>query len=358
MYNNLQFSLLYAPNFILESQSIDIANPSLIENLFAPISRGNSGYTIAKALKDQSAAEWNLNIEQSLNDNTLFTLAYIGNVMRHMSARADGNQPYALSPGNTSGILDVKPQPLAGPVTIQQNSLNANYNALVATLQRRYVSGLQFLLSYTWSKAMDIADGDNTNIENIYNPRLTYSLATFDRTNNVQLSGIYDLPFGPGRRFATGEGVLGRELLGGWELSFLQQLASGQPVSVGANNTADTSYAHVNYAVETCPDGGFRRTRFQILNPACFTQPAPGHYGTTRNIPVRQPGLYPTNLSLFKTFTIYREHQLTFRADAYNIFNHPQFGGGGGSAGSPTLGQLNYQASGLRTMQVSLKYQF
>jgi len=111
LYNNLQFSLLYAPNFILESKSINIANPSLIENLFDPISSGNSGYTIAKALKDQSAVEWNLNIEHSFNDNTLLTVAYVGDVTRHMSNRADGNQPYALSPGNTSGILDVNRNP-------------------------------------------------------------------------------------------------------------------------------------------------------------------------------------------------------------------------------------------------------
>ncbi len=360
LYNNLQFSLLYAPNFILESKTIDIADPSLIENLFGPISSGNSGYTIAKTLKDQSAAEWNLNIEHSFNDNTLLTVAYVGDVTRHMSNRADGNQPYALSPGNTSGILDVKPQPLAGPVTIQQNVLTANYHALAASLQRRYASGLQFLLSYTWSKAMDIADGDNTNIEDIYNPRLTYSPASFDRTYNVQISGIYDLPVGPGRRFVNGGGLLNREILGGWQLSFLQQLASGQPVSVGANNTADTSYAHAMYALETCnPKSGFTRTRFLNFNPACFAQPAPGIYGTTRNVSAtRQPGLYPTNLSLFKTFSTFREQQLQFRVDAFSILNHPEFGGGGSNAGSPSLGLLTYEASGLRTLQLSLKYQF
>lgn len=359
LYNNLQFALLYSPNAVSESASINIANPTTIENLFAPPYAGSSGYAVAKKLKDQSADEWNFNVERSLSENTLLTLAYIGNVSRHMSARADGNQPYALSSGNTSGILDVKPQPLAGPVDLQQNAINADYNALAATLQRRYASGLQFLMSYTWSKAMDIADGDNTNIENIYNPRLTYSLAAFDRTNNVELSGVYDLPFGAGQRFLNGSGLLNREI-GGWQISFLQQLASGQPVSITSNNVSDTSSQHSNYAIETCsPNSGFTRTRFQILNPGCFTEPAPGHYGYTRNIPVRQPGVYPTNLSLFKVFPLYREnHQLIFRADVYSLLNHPEFGGGGGSAGSPTLGQLNYEASGLRSMQLSLKYQF
>ncbi|MDR3734285.1 MAG: TonB-dependent receptor [Acidobacteriaceae bacterium] len=359
MYNNIQFELLYAPNFYYLSNSINIANPTTIENMFAPPYAGTTGYTISRKLKDTSAQEWNLNIERSLTDNMLLTVAYLGNVTRHMSTRADGNQPYALSPGNTTGILDVRPQPLTGAMSEQWNAYNANYNAMTASLQRRYASGLQFLLAYTWSKAMDIQDADNNGIQNIYNPRLTWGLANFDRTHNVQLSGIYDLPFGPGRRFLNQNGLLAREVLGGWSLSFVQQLASGQPVSVSANNTSDTSGNHQSYAIETCnPKSGFTRTKFQILNPACFAQPAPGHYGTTRTIPVRQPGLYPTNLSLFKVFSIYHENQLVFRADAYSVFNHPEFGGGGGSAGSPSLGQLNYEASGLRSMQLSLKYQF
>jgi hypothetical protein len=105
--------------------------------------------------------------------------------------------------------------------------------------------------------------------------------------------------------------------------------------------------------------GGFTRTRFQLFNPACFAQPAPGQYGTTRNVgALRDPGLYPTNLSLFKVFPVYREQLLQLRVDAFNVFNHPEFGGGGGTVGSPSLGVLNNQASGLRSMQLSLKYQF
>jgi hypothetical protein len=57
-------------------------------------------------------------------------------------------------------------------------------------------------------------------------------------------------------------------------------------------------------------------------------------------------------------FPVFREQLLQFRVDAFNVFNHPEFGGGGGTAGSPSLGVLNYQASGLRSMQLSLKYQF
>lgn len=358
LYNNLQFSLLYAPNFVLQSHTINIADPVNTENQFGPSSTGNSGYTIEKTLKDQSAQEWNLNVQQSLNVNTLLTIAYIGDVLRHQSARADSNQPYALSPGNTSGILDVKPQPLAGPVTTQLNFLNANYNGLAVTLNRRYSNGLQFLASYTWSKTIDIVDGDNSDVQDYHDVNLQRAPASFDRTNNFIFSGIYDLPFGPGRKFANSNNWINREVIGGWQLSGVQQLASGLPLSIEANNTADTSYAHPVYALKVCdPNAGFRKTRFDFFNPACFAQPTPGHYGTTRNV-VRIPGLYPTNLSLFKGFQTYKDQQLQFRVDAFSVFNHPVFGSGTESVNSPNLGQLTYQASGLRTLQVSLKYMF
>ena len=360
LYNNLQFELLYSPNFAQQSKTFSINNPVYIENEFGPSSTGTSGYSITKTLKDQSAQEWNLNIQRSLNDNTLFTLAYIGDVLRHESVRADANQPYALSPGNTTGILDVKPQPLAGPVLTQMNNQNANYNALAVSIQRQYANGLQFLASYTWSKAMDILDGESSEIQDIYDPGLQYSLASFNRTNNFLLSGIYDLPIGYGKRFANGNSLINREVVGGWQLSLIQQLASGQPVSIYANNDADTSYVHPVYALQVCnPNAGFRRTKFVFFNPACFAQPGVGHYGTARNVDgIRQPGLNPTDLSLFKIFPIVGDQQVQFRFDAFGLLNHPMFGSGDGSITSPNLGQLTYQASGLRSLQVSLKYMF
>jgi len=363
MYNNLQFELLYSPNFNTESTNINIASPAKIENLFTTTSLASTGYGITKTLKDLSADEWNLNIERTLNDNTLLTVAYIGDVTRHLSARADSNQAYALSPGNTSGVLDLRPQPLAVPQQTQVNGYTSNYNALAVSLQRRYASGLQFLLSYTWSKAMDIVDGDNTDIENYYHPRVTYSPATFDRTHNVQLSGIYDLPFGPGRRFINHRGLLNTEVLGGWQLSFLQQLATGQPNSIYSNDNADTSGSVDNaYGLETCnPKSGFTKTRFLLFNPNCFIQEPAGVYGTTRNVSAaRDPGLSPTNLSLLKSFQTYREQLLQLRVDAFSVLNHPVLGTNylAGNAGSSSLGIPNLETSGLRSMQVSLKYQF
>lgn len=357
LYNNLQFELLYSPNFAIQTKSFSIASPTLIEKEFGPSTTGTTAYSMQKRLKDQSSQEWNLNIEQSLGNDTLLTLGYVGNMSYHESARANINQPYALSSGNTSGIMDVKPQPLNGPVSAQLNIFNANYNALVASVQRRYANGLLFLASYTWSKAIDVVDGDNTTVQDQYNVNLQRSPATFDRTNNFLFSGVYDLPFGSGQRFAHNLGVAGNTLVGGWHLSFIQQIASGQPVAITANNQADTGGETV-YALKTCnPTSGFTKTRFLDFNPVCYAQPAAGQYGNARNA-VRIPGLNPTNLSLFKEFHLFEGQSVQFRVDAFSLLNHPMFGGPTTTVSSPALGQLTSEASGLRSLQVSLKYAF
>jgi hypothetical protein len=363
LYNNLQFSLLYSPNFVNQFYSLtNIATPKNIQNLFIanpPSVPGQGGYSIAKALKDTSVQEWNLNIEQALNQNTLLTLAYIGSVTRHQSARADFNQPDALSAGNTSGKLDSRPYPLAGPTEGQLNAFNANYNGLAAKLERRYSNGLQFLGSYTWSKAMDIVDGDNTVVQNIYNPQLTYGPAGFDRTHNFLLSGIYALPFGPGGKFFKSNNILSRELIGGWQLTGIEQVATGQPIQITANNNTDTSSLHGFFALKTCDwNTGFTRTERQFYNPACFAQPAAGEYGTTRSGP-RQPRLVNTNLGLTKVFPITERQQLQFRAEAFDVFNHPTLQGGSVTLTAPNAGLVTSEASnGPRVMQFALRYSF
>ena len=361
LYNNLQFLLLYSPNVVAQSYSLNIQSPQNIQNLFQanpPSVPGQGGYSINPTLKDTSTQEWNLDLEHSLGTNTQLTVEYLGNVARHQSVRADLNQPNALSPGNTSGKLDVRPYPNAGPIDGQINNLSVNYNALGVKLDRRLAKGLQLLVSYTWQKALDNADGDNNDIETLYHPSLTYGPASFNRNQDLNISPIYYLPFGPGKRFANSSNFINREFLGGWELSGLQYFASGQPIAIFANNNADTSPYHSVYAVLTCnPTKGFQRTRFNIYNPACFAQPAAGQYGTTRAV-ASQPRIFSTNLSLLKNFTIAGENQLQFRAEAYNLFNHPLFTSGGDGVTSPTLGLATGLANSPRTMQFGLRYSF
>jgi Carboxypeptidase regulatory-like domain/TonB dependent receptor len=366
LYNNLQFELLYSPNFVNQSYTLNIAGPVDIQRLFASAATtaGQQNYTITKTLKDTSVQEYTLNIEQSLGSNMLFTLGYVGNVTRHQSARADLNQPYGFTPGTTSGILNLKPNPAVGSTDGQLNAISANYNGLIVKLERSFNDGLQFLASYTWSKTMDILDGDNSDIQNLYNPGLTYGPAGFDRTNNALLSAVYQLPFGPGKRFLKSNALVNRELIGGWQLSGIQQFATGQPIQITANNNADTSSVHSVYANKVCNPSALPagHSRLEFYNPACYVQPPTGQYGTARSGP-RQPGLDATNLSLQKAFAITETQQLQFRADAFGVFNHPNLASGSYSVSNPGSGLLTFEpaapnAGGSRVLQLALRYSF
>jgi len=360
LYNNLQFELLYSPNFVNQSYSLNVAAPVDIQNLFVanPSLAGQQSYTLTKNLKDTSVQDWNVNIERSLSSNTLLTIGYIGNVTRHQSARADLNQPYGLAPGNTSGILDLKPNPIVGPTDGQLNAISANYNALAIKVERTFTNGLQFLGAYTYSKAMDILDGDNTDIQDLYNPGLTYGPAGFNRSQNLIISAVYELPFGPGKKFLNSNNLINREIIGGWQLSGIQQFATGQPIQITANNNADTSSVHSVFANRICsgaPPAG--HPRLQFFDPSCYVQPATGQYGTARSGPV-QPGIDTTNLSLQKAFAITERQQLQFRAEAFSVFNHPNFGTGSTSVTNTAAGLLTTEPIGQRVLQLALRYAF
>ena len=352
---------MYPPNFIYKTYTFDITNLLTVENAVSlapsPTSPGNS-FSMAKDFKDPSVQEWNLNLERNLGENTLLTIAYIGNVSRHVESRADVNQPYALSPGDTSGILDVRPDPNINGVLSHGPYSMANYNALAVKAERRFRNGLQFLASYTWSKAMNLTDGDNWGLEDYYNPKLSYAVSGWDRTNNFILSGVYQLPIGTGARFASSDNWFNKQVIGGWRLSGIQRLATGEPIAITAVNNADTSPYVVNFANLACnPNEGFVRTRFQIFNASCFVQPANGVYGRGGRDAVREPRLNDIDLSLAKTFRLTERQQLEFRAEAFSAFNHPNFGANGGNAGTPGLGQVSY-ATGQRVGQFALRYSF
>ena len=138
-----------------------------------------------------------------------------------------------LTAGNTSGILDLRPNTNVGTTDGQLNAISANYNAFAVKAERTYTNGLQFLGAYTWSKAMDILDGDNADIQDLYNPGLTYGPAGFNRTNNVLLSAVYELPFGPGKQFLNSKSFVNRE--------FIARLAALGHSAV-CNRTADLNH--------------------------------------------------------------------------------------------------------------------
>jgi hypothetical protein len=356
IYNWLQAELLYPPNWVSQSPVFTITNPTLVEDAFVAHPTGTqSPYTLSERLPDTSAQQWNVGIEQGLGPKLRASLAYSGNNGRHIQILEDGNQPLPTGPIP----YRMYPDPSVGSSVLVGNFGWSNYNGLLASLSGNPVRGLTTLASYTWSKSLDLLDGDDAFLENEYQHRLSYALSGWDRKHNFVLSSVYELPFGPGKRMLNANNVMGN-VIGGWQFGGIYHLASGQPTEIYAYNETDTSAFAEMFADKLCSPKTSRvgLQGLQWFNPSCFVQPAPGTYGVGGRDGVRNPRNNIIDFSLVRNFHLYETHQLQFRAEAFNALNHPILSlGAGQNINAPNVGVLSI-AQPARVLQLALRYSF
>ena len=265
------------------------------------------------------------------------------------------------------------------------NKSASNYDGLLVTLHKKYSQGVQFDLNYTYSHSIDnlsaIANnvyGEGANFSggvlcDPVNLRVCRGNSDFDITHIITGDGIYDLPFGRGRAFAKDVPGWMNMIIGGWQLAGNTQwrtglafttLANSFPLSFNNNVPAifngDTSALNVH--VHTT------QGRVQLFTDptaaiGAFGEPTGFQAGSRNNL--RGPHLSITDLSLNKHFPIGEKYTLEFRAEAYNVFNHPSFGlPGGGFGGTAdisnpsTFGFIAATASTARVMQFALRFDF
>jgi hypothetical protein len=203
------------------------------------------------------------------------------------------------------------------------------YNSLQAQLQKRVSFGLQFFMSYTWSKWMGLCcDEQGDGQPQIPIPEYShrnYALMPDDRTNNFELSAVYQLPFGKSQRYLTSG--MGAAIAGGWQMNGVLSLYSGAPFWVSAPGTslnapgspqlADQVKPHVAiYGAHGVASPYFDTSAFAPVTTACF--------GSSSFDSVRGPGYGNLDFGLFRNFQV-GETKLQFRMEALNLTNHPNF---------------------------------
>jgi hypothetical protein len=199
-----------------------------------------------------------------------------------------------------------------------------------------------------------------TGIQDWDNLRAEWAVASFDTPQYFALNGIYELPFGQGKRFLNSNKVA-NYFVGGWQLNGITSAISGTPQEVfTATNTL------FNY-------GGSQRANWNGLNPSLsgkisnrlneyfnvnyFSQPAPFTYGNSPRMlgNLRSPGFIDTDLSGIKKIPIHERISAEFRAEAFNLFNHPTFGPPDTTLGDGNTGIINSQVNLPRQIQIALK---
>jgi hypothetical protein len=307
---------------------------------------------------------WSLSLERELTSSLALEVSYDGSDGHKLPRRGVQNQGVPNLPGVRRGY---HPQPGTNQLT-RATDVNSNYNALVVRLTRRFSRGLSLEAGYTLGKSIDTASGlQGTNQpQDNYNLAAERGLSDFDIRQRFVLSSTWQLPFGSGRAWLT-EGAAAR-VLGGWEASNILTLESGQPMTAvlstalsgtGSNGTDRPDLiANPNLPAGQRDPSRWFNTAALVPPPLFFDAQGafsiPGNEG--RNV-ITGPGLAHWDLSLARRFPVTEHSGLTFRADFFNLTNHPNFDRPGLIVGTSNFGRIG-SAENSREIQLALRLEW
>ncbi len=308
--------------------------------------------------------QWNLGFQQEINSSTVLTANYVGSGSRRLPL--GGVYGAALTPG-PGNPRDRFPFPyIKTPPRYDRSWGRSNYHAFQFSLDKKFSRGLAYLVSYTWSKAIDIGSSgrygaEGQAIQDQYHFNNDRSQSPFDLTHVLSINWVYELPVGPGRRFGPSNRILSH-IVGQWQLNGISTLQSGTPftlfVSGDLANIGDFSnnYLRPNYiggnATLSSP------TPAKWFNTSAFAVPSPFTFGNFGRYRLRGDGTVNFDLSIFRQFPIREQKRLEFRAELFNAFNTPVFSAPDRNILSGTFGRVFSTANQARQIQLALKFIF
>ena len=307
-------------------------------------------------LKLPKTYEWNVAVQQALGRDQALTLTYLGALGRDLIRN-----------------VTLLPSTAQNGEFIVTNGATSSYNALQVQFQRRLVAGLQALASYTWGHSIDTQSVNNGGDVAATLASLPRASSDFDVRHEFSGAVTYDVPAG-------NTGAIGNALLRGWSLDGIVVARSALPVDLSANTNFGFGTSVIR--PDIVPNQPFYLYGSQYpggmaLNPAAFIAPAPGTAGDFPRNGLRGFGATQVDLALHRQFNIYENWHLQFRAELFNVFNHPNFATIDSSIFDPTFGLATqtlatslagsgnggglsslYNLGGPRSIQLALKLNF
>ncbi len=349
-----------------------------------PFNLGSSGVVIPAPTPFQSAGfvqwymdpfvqmpysdNWNLGVEHQLTPDTVLELNYVGSHSSRLNL--GGVKNTSVTPGPAATAASRRPFPYSPTSFYDQSIGRASYHSFQFKLDKKASRGLSYLVSYTWAKSLDIACSGNfgsegCEIQNYYNLKAEKAVSGFDSTHLFVASGVYELPFGAGRRYLSSSRVV-NQLIGNWQINGILSFTSGRPYSVGIsndiNNTGNfgccdyfTIRANPVLGVSPTPSN---RGPSNWLNPAAFSIPPFGTFGALSRNAFRSDRFKNLDLSIFRWFPITENKGIEFRAEAFNFTNTPVFERPVRDLNDPNFGKIFSTAKPERQIQFALKFIF
>ena len=322
---------------------------------------------LQRIMANPTVLQWGLQVQSELGAGLILDTGYIGNHGYHQFLRSDVN---VINP-----LAGLRPLSSFGQIDAKLYDGNETFNAWQTSLKRQLSSGWLLAANYMWSHSLNDGSGggDAEYPQNVACRRCEKASSSQDIRHTFTVNSVYRLPFGPGQRFLKSGGLMST-LFGGWQLSEIATARSGDALNIvisrtasavpdgNANPQAGTTTQRPNLVpgVSFTPAGG--STIQSWITPAAFSIPASGTFGNLGRNVFRGPSHWQADVALVKTFPVIEWVSLDFRAEAFNIFNHPQFGDPNTVFGTPSFGSItstvNTGATGngtARSYQFSLR---
>jgi hypothetical protein len=357
---------------------------------FTPLSVNASGLGLQGLqfkFVDPKTLAANLSFQYAITHSMSAQIGYVLTKADNLQMNLGANNVTALLPYNASttgpvggGPLGQEPFPDLGGGSTGRMIGASVYNGLQTKLEQQFSSGLNFLVTYTFSRtftdAGDLLNGGSLNGSRApdvpgFGVRGDWSLASFNITNVFHFSGGYELPFGKDKHYLANSGKLGNAFVGGWSINWITTLQGGQPLSLGCP-TATTKGTNCNDVTVPgqSPDLGIKVRKnasgksipYWLGNPKAFQQPCllggdatsnpagcvpTTGFGYLGNRPgtTTGPSYHRFDFSAFKNIPISERFRMEFRGEFFNIVNHPNFNapgfGGNGVTAIPNSTNFN-----------------
>ena len=366
--------------FLNYANPLNVQNPFDINTFPTPMTI----LTYERMMHPPYAQDWNLTVQRSFAGSYLLDVRYVGTKGTHLPRFVEGN-PAVYGPGATIDNADQRrvyagcpstPGPCTySSVGLLTNSTSSTYHSGQVSVSRHFQNGLGFLTSYTYSKTLDyvsslnlsgssptLVAGENDLAQNPFNLAAEHGPSIFDARHRLALSAMYELP-----RLQSSTPLV-RGIFGGWQINSIAVLSSATPFTVydSANVALQGSHPEISGFTEARPDlisdpnagphtpnQWISASPFQRLDP----QTQAGQFGNAgRNI-ARGPAYGSWDLGLAKTFHVTESAHLQFRAESFNLTNHPNFGLPINDLAAPNFGHI-LQSGPPRLMQFALKLLF
>jgi hypothetical protein len=316
-----------------------------------------------------TSSQFSLGVQHALTAKAVISVSYVGSQNRHQNDYREINMPdFSLLPAliATSNAGYNSETQYLGYRSIRQsfNEANGDYNSLQVSARGTAFTDLTYQVGYTYSHTNDsFLGGGSGDLQAVSNPyagwKYDFGPSPYDKRNIAFGNFVYQIPF-----LRHAENAILKTVVGGWELAGNVTMSSGAPLNISYGGGVASIVPNTANRPDLTGSVNYPHTVAAWFNPAAFTAPTPGTWGTLGHNALRGPGRDNWNLSLLKNFVISesRGSNLQFRAEAFNVWNHTQFQGDNNGGIDTNLGDGNFGAiTGAfdpRTFQLGLKLTF